>query len=125
MKSYREKRKQFSSQAQKRITARAFEIKEELHLLKTIREITGMSPEALAERLGVGQSYISRLERRDNMTLATLANIIRALGGSIEIAIYLPEQEPVKLKNLEALFTYDSHRLYFLIKYSNCPLSFT
>ncbi|MEC4887804.1 MAG: helix-turn-helix transcriptional regulator [Scytonema sp. PMC 1070.18] len=108
MKSYREKRKQFSSQAQKRITARAFEIKEELHLLKTIREITGMSPEALAERLGVGQSYISRLERRDNMTLATLANIIRALGGSIEIAIYLPEQEPVKLKNLEALFTYDA-----------------
>ncbi|MUH00568.1 helix-turn-helix domain-containing protein [Scytonema sp. UIC 10036] len=108
MKSYQEKRKQFSSEAQKRISDRALEIKRELHILKTIREITGMSQDALAERLGVGQSYISRLERRDNITLATLANIVRALGGSIEIAIHLPEREPVKLKNLEALFALDA-----------------
>jgi transcriptional regulator with XRE-family HTH domain len=108
MKSYQEKRKQFLPEAQKRISDRAKEIKNELHILKTIREITGMSQEALAERLEVGQSYISRLERRDNITLATLANIIRALGGSIEVAIHLPEREPVKFSNLEALFALDA-----------------
>jgi transcriptional regulator with XRE-family HTH domain len=108
MKSYQEKRKQFSPEAQKRITDRAQEIKDELHILKAIREITGMSQEVLAERLEVCQSYISRLERRDNITLATLANIIRVLGGSIEITIHLPEREPVKFSHLEALFAPDA-----------------
>jgi len=86
--SYEEKRKQFSEEAQKRITKRAQEIKNQLHILKRIREITGMSQDALAKRLEVDQSYISRLERRDNITLATLTNIVRTLGGSIEITFY-------------------------------------
>lgn len=102
--SYKEKRKQFSKEAQKRITDRAQEIKNELHILKVIREMTGMSQEVLAKRLEVDQSYISRLERRDNITLATLANIICTLGGSIEMTIQLPEQEPMKFSHLEALF---------------------
>ncbi len=106
--SYKEKRKQFSKEAQKRITDRAQEIKNELHILKAIREITGMSQEVLAERLEVGQSYISRLERRDNITLATLANIIRTLGGSIEMTIQLPDMEPMKFSHLEALFAFDA-----------------
>jgi len=40
-------------------------------ILKAIRENTGISQDVLAERLEVDQSYISRLERRDNITLAT------------------------------------------------------
>jgi hypothetical protein len=38
--SYKEKRKQFSQEAQKRITERAKEIKNELHILKAIREMS-------------------------------------------------------------------------------------
>jgi transcriptional regulator with XRE-family HTH domain len=106
--SYKEKRKQFSEEAQKRIAARAQEIKNELHILKAVRELTGMSQQALAERLEVDQSYISRLERRDNITLATLTNIVRTLGGSIEITIQLPDQEAMKFSHLEALFAYDT-----------------
>lgn len=86
--SYEEKRKQFSLITQERIKNRAQEIKNELHILKAIRELTGMSQEALAERLEVNQSYISRLERRDNITLATLTSIISALGGSVELTIH-------------------------------------
>lgn len=70
--------------------------------------MTRMSQEVLAERLEVGQSYISRLERRDNITLATLVNIVRTLGGSIEMTIQLPEQEPMKFSHLEAFFAFDA-----------------
>jgi ribosome-binding protein aMBF1 (putative translation factor) len=88
--SYKEKRKQFSPEAQARISAGAQEIRNELRILRAIREASGLSQEELADRLEVGQYYISRLERRDNITPATLAGITQALGGSIEIAINLP-----------------------------------
>jgi transcriptional regulator with XRE-family HTH domain len=102
--SYKEKRKQFSPSAQARISAGAQEIRNELRILRAIREASGLSQEELADRLEVGQSYISRLERRDNITLATLAGIAQALGGSIEITINLPEREPVKFSGIEELF---------------------
>lgn len=102
--SYKEKRKQFSPEAQARISAGAQEIKNELRILRAIREASGLSQEELADRLEVGQSYISRLERRDNITLATLAGIAQALGGSIEITINLPGGEPVKFTGVEELF---------------------
>jgi len=101
--SYKEKRKQFSMEAQERISVKASEIRNELRILRAVRELTGISQEELAERLEVGQSYISRLERRDNVTLATLVRIIDALGGSIDITINLPERAPVKFPHLETL----------------------
>ena len=69
--SVREKRQQFSPEAQARISAGVQEIKNQIRILRAIREASGLSQEKLAERLDVGQSYISRLERRDNITLAT------------------------------------------------------
>lgn len=101
--SYKEKRKQFSKESQERISAKADEIRNELRILRAVRELTGISQEELAERLEVGQSYVSRLERRDNVTLATLVRIIDALGGSIDITINLPERTPVKFPHLERL----------------------
>jgi transcriptional regulator with XRE-family HTH domain len=102
--SYKEKRNQFSPEAQTRINAGAEKIRMELRILRTIREASGISQEELASRLDVGQSYISRLERRSNITLATLAGIAQALGGSIEITINLPQHEPVKFTGFEEMF---------------------
>lgn len=102
--SYKEKRQQFSPEAQARISARSQDIRNELRILRVIREASGISQEDLAKRLEVGQSYISRLERRDNITLATLASVAQALGGSIEITINLPNHEPVKFSGVEGLF---------------------
>jgi len=103
--SYEEKRKQFSPEAQARIDEGAQEIRQEMRILRFIREASGLSQDELAARLDVGQSYISRLERRDNITLATLAGIAKALGGSIEITINLPHQTPVKFTGFDDLLT--------------------
>jgi predicted transcriptional regulator len=106
--SYQDKRKAFSPEAQQRITQRADEIRSELRLLRTLREMLGISQDELAQRLEVDQSYISRMERRDNITLSTLANTIRALGGSVELTIKIPEHEPLYVSNLESLYPGDS-----------------
>jgi transcriptional regulator with XRE-family HTH domain len=103
--SYQDKRKQFSPEAQARIDERANEIRSELRLLRTLREMLGISQEELAKRLEVDQSYISRLERRDNITLSSLANTIRALGGTVELTITIPEYEPLHVSGLESLYS--------------------
>lgn len=93
---------QFTPDARERIEVGAQEIRDQLRLLREIRELMGISQEELAEKLEVGQSYISRLERRQNITLATLTNIVRVLGGSIDITIKLPKKKPVVFPQIES-----------------------
>ncbi|NEQ68206.1 MAG: helix-turn-helix transcriptional regulator [Symploca sp. SIO2D2] len=104
-KTYREVRNTFSPESQKRITARAKQIKEELRILRTVREMAGVSQEELAERLDVKQPYISQLEGRENITLTTLVGVISALGGSVDIVINFPEKESVCFAEIETVFS--------------------
>jgi DNA-binding XRE family transcriptional regulator len=54
-----------------------------------LREKTGMTQSELANRLGVSQPFIARIENDEaaNLSLQTLTKIIDALGGEIEINI--------------------------------------
>lgn len=54
-------------------------------LLKTLREHRRLSQEDLAQRLGVSQPNISRLERRVDMNIRTLRAVVEAIGGQLEI----------------------------------------
>jgi len=56
--------------------------------LREIRDAYGVNQDALASRLGVSQSRVSRIERGDmeHAELATLRSYIRALGGELEIS---------------------------------------
>jgi len=99
-----EKLKQFTSSEREEIYARAEEIKKEVLILRTICEATGLSQEELADRLEVGQSYISSLEQRQNLTINTIVAVIKALGGSVDITINLPNREPVKFSQIETIF---------------------
>jgi transcriptional regulator with XRE-family HTH domain len=102
-KRFNDKLTQFTPDARQRIELGAQDIRDELRLLREIREIMGISQEELAEKLEVGQSYISRLERRQNITLATLTNIVRVLGGTIDITVKLPKRKPVVFPQIESL----------------------
>ncbi|HBL14489.1 MAG TPA: transcriptional regulator [Cyanobacteria bacterium UBA11162] len=104
-KTYKEVRSGFSSEAQARITAGANLIREELKILRTLREVVGISQEELAERLNVKQPYISQLEGRENITLNTLVGVIVALGGSVDITINFPEKAPVCFSRIETLLS--------------------
>lgn len=58
------------------------------HRLAELREALGMTQVALAERLRVSQSRVSRIERGaiDHTQLETLRAYLEALGGELEVS---------------------------------------
>lgn len=57
------------------------------HRLAEIRETYGLNQTDVAERLGVSQSRVSRIERgdMDHTELATIRAYVGALGGELEL----------------------------------------
>jgi len=69
--------------------------------LAQLRETLQVSQEELAKKLKVTQAAISRLERRPNLLIESVANYIEALGGRLELHAVLPNRT-VRLTHLLA-----------------------
>jgi predicted transcriptional regulator/DNA-binding XRE family transcriptional regulator len=65
--------------------------------LRSLRSARGATQASLAERLGVGQTALSRLERRGDLLLSTVDAYVEALGGRAHVAATFPGVEPVFL----------------------------
>jgi predicted transcriptional regulator len=65
-----------------------------LHNLRCLQGTTQLS---LAEQLGVGQTALSHMERRDDILLSTLRAYIEALGGRLHVAATFPNGDSVPL----------------------------
>jgi DNA-binding XRE family transcriptional regulator len=72
-----------------RAAARARELLGEL-LLSEIRERAGKSQQQLADRLGIKQPSLSKLEKQSDMQISTLRRIVKALGGELEVSARFP-----------------------------------
>lgn len=59
-----------------------------LHELRAARELT---QEHLAELLHIKQASVSKMERRTDMYIGTLAKFIEAMGGQLEIRANFPD----------------------------------
>jgi DNA-binding XRE family transcriptional regulator len=59
--------------------------------LGELRQILGLSQEELAERTGVRQANISRIESRGDMKVSTLAKLVAAMGASLSIRARFPD----------------------------------
>lgn len=62
-----------------------------VRLLQELRERQHVSQVALADKLGVRQSTISKIERREDVQVATLRKYVRALGGELHITARFPD----------------------------------
>jgi transcriptional regulator with XRE-family HTH domain len=69
-----------------------------LQELRAARELT---QERLAETLGIQQATVSKIERRADLYVSTLARFIEAMGGELEIRAVFPEGS-VRLKRFGA-----------------------
>jgi len=78
------------SAARSRAEAKAAKLIAE-YALQELREARSMTQARLAEILGKDQSVISRIEKRTDMYVSTLAEFIRAMGGELEIRAVFPE----------------------------------
>jgi transcriptional regulator with XRE-family HTH domain len=66
----------------------------ELDELRKARRVTQAE---LASRLNIQQGNVSRLERRDDMHLSTLREVVEALGGELEITARFPDGQAVRI----------------------------
>lgn len=83
-------KKTMNKAARDRADKRAREIMAEL-LLSELREAVGPTQKELAERLGIAQPTLSRLEKQTDMQVTTLQRLVEALGGELEIVARFPK----------------------------------
>jgi len=66
-----------------------------LHELRKARELTQTK---IAGDLHMGQGDISKLERRTDMYVSTLASYLQAIGADLEIRAVFPDGRAVRIK---------------------------
>ena len=60
--------------------------------LPKLREQRGLSQTELAQRLQINQGAVSRLERRGDMLVGTLRNLVSAMGGRLKLIAEFPDR---------------------------------
>jgi DNA-binding Xre family transcriptional regulator len=65
--------------------------------LDELRKARRVTQAELANRLNIQQGNVSRLERRDDMHLSTLREVVEALGGVLEITARFPDGQAVRI----------------------------
>jgi transcriptional regulator with XRE-family HTH domain len=61
--------------------------------LNELRKARRLTQEQLAERLGIRQSNVSKLERRANLLVSTLRDVVEAMGGELRVTAQFPDAE--------------------------------
>jgi transcriptional regulator with XRE-family HTH domain len=68
--------------------------------LQALRKALNVTQEQLAADLGLRQANISRLEKKRDMLLSTLARTIRALGGKLDLTVTFEDRPPVSITKI-------------------------
>lgn len=68
--------------------------------LRALRELAGVPQHELARRLEADPGNLSRAERRADLSLRTLRQVVAGLGGELDIVVRLPDHPPIRLEKL-------------------------
>jgi len=95
-KSFQELRSKVSPSGKAASAAEYDRLTKELSLqeLRKARELTQTS---IAAELEIAQGDVSKLERRTDMYISTLANYLHAVGAELEIRAVFPDGHAVKI----------------------------
>ena len=95
-KNFQEPRAKMSGTAKAASDAEHKRLVEEmsLHQLRRARELTQTK---IAAELRIGQGDVSKLERRTDMYVSTLASYLQAVGAELRIHAVFPDGKAVKI----------------------------
>lgn len=100
-KPFNELRKKMSPASQTRADALTKKMLAEMPLYE-LRQAMNLTQEKLASTLNVKQATVSKLERRTDMYISTLARFVEAMGGELEVRARFQNGD-VKINSLEGL----------------------
>jgi transcriptional regulator with XRE-family HTH domain len=68
--------------------------------LRQAREAAGLTQEEVAERLGVTQATLSRMEHRPDVKISNIRRYIEAIGGRLQVrAVFARKHKTVDLES--------------------------
>jgi len=96
-KNYRELRARMSAKAKEASEEEHRRLMDEMSLYQ-LRKARELTQTRIAEDLHMGQGDVSKLERRTDMYVSTLASYLQAVGAILEIRAVFPDGHSVKIK---------------------------
>jgi transcriptional regulator with XRE-family HTH domain len=88
---------------QRAIAAEAERLIFEDQTLSAIRDARRFSQDELADKLGIRQPAVSKIERKADLYVSTLRKYIEGVGGELEILVRFPDREPVRITQFSPL----------------------
>ena len=71
--------------------------------LRDLRKARNQTQARVAERLGINQENVSRIEKRSDLLISTLSGYVEAMGGKLSLVAEFPDRPPVTLAGIAAL----------------------
>jgi DNA-binding XRE family transcriptional regulator len=96
----RDKLAKLGPERREKVERRVAELHEEEMTLRELRRAHALTQTAVAEKLGVKQASVARIEQRSDLLLSTLRGYVEAMGGELEIVARLPNRRPVRLREI-------------------------
>jgi DNA-binding XRE family transcriptional regulator len=96
-----EKLNQLSPERRAKIKVRADQLMAEELSLRDLRLARKLTQEKMAELLKIRQEGVSRIEKRSDLHLSTLRQVIQAMGGELRLVVEFPDRPPVILSGFQ------------------------
>ena len=101
MTTLEEKLSQLSPERRAKIQVRADQLMAEELSLRDLRLARKLTQEKMAELLKICQEGVSRIEKRSDLHLSTLRQVIQAMGGELRLVVEFPDRPPVILSGFQ------------------------
>lgn len=101
MTTLEEKLSQLSPERRANIQIRADQLMAEELSLRDLRLARKLTQEKMAELLKIRQEGVSRIEKRSDLHLSTLRQVIQAMGGELRLVVEFPDRPPVILSGFQ------------------------
>jgi DNA-binding XRE family transcriptional regulator len=98
--SYDEIFSTFSPERQARINARSDELFRQVDGLQHLRKIAEKSQKQVADKLGIKQPSVVKMEKQADLYISTLRKYVAAAGGKLTLMVEFPEVGTFEIKGL-------------------------